>query len=138
MTRVRHVIKCRAQLAEDCYHGSPTRRQFGENLPMSEDGTFSDREADAEGQFGTATIVCDACYSMLQPFTPSGSALEHELTTAIHHVRDEMGYLRAHRDPGKLAREAREYAAVVTGAPHDSALAAARLADREIKRRAAA
>jgi hypothetical protein len=46
-----HLIRCRAKISDKCFDGFPTRRQFGEDLPLSEDGTFD----------GT-TIVCDPCY----------------------------------------------------------------------------
>jgi hypothetical protein len=74
-------IRCRAKVTGECYDGDPTAKQFfGQDLPMSEDGTFD----------GTS-IVCDACYVYLMPRTPSGRALHHELPAAIEaiHRRQE-------------------------------------------------
>lgn len=65
-------IRCRAQISERCLDGHPTRMQFGDDLPMAEDGTY-------DGQ----SIVCDACYVQLMPLTPSGAALNDELPAAI-------------------------------------------------------
>lgn len=67
-----HLIACRARVVAGCYDGTPTRRQFGDDLPMDEDGTYDG-----------STIVCDACYVYLVPRTPSGQGLHHELTAAI-------------------------------------------------------
>lgn len=49
-----YLITCRAQITENCFDGDPCARQFGEDLPMSEDGTFDGK-----------SIVCDSCYVML-------------------------------------------------------------------------
>jgi hypothetical protein len=46
----------------------PTSNMLGYDGPMSDDGTF-------DGD----TIVCDACYVGLMPFTDSGRALRAEL-----------------------------------------------------------
>jgi len=67
-----HIISCRARVASSCLDGQPTRKQFGDNLPMAEDGTYDG-----------ASIVCDACYIALMPLTPSGRGLNHELGAAI-------------------------------------------------------
>jgi hypothetical protein len=72
-----HSIKCRARISARCLDGQPTRKQFGEDLPMGEDGTY-------DGQ----TIVCDACYVALVPLTPSGQGLNRELSDAIRRARE--------------------------------------------------
>lgn len=66
----RYVIVCRAQVDPDCYHGSPTARQFDEDLPMDEDGTYDG-----------SSIVCDACYIAL------GTPLNADLPAAIARAR---------------------------------------------------
>lgn len=70
------TIKCRARVSTECFHDSESRRQFGYDAPLDEDGTF-------DGE----TIVCDPCYIKLMPHTPSGSGLNHELPDAIAHLR---------------------------------------------------
>lgn len=71
-----YTIKCRARITDRCLDGEPTKRQFGDDLPMSEDGLF-------DGE----TIVCDACYVKLIPMTPSGQGLIEELDEAIQIAR---------------------------------------------------
>lgn len=61
-------IVCRARVSASCLHEHPTTSQFGEDLPLSEDGTFDG-----------ATIVCDPCYIAL--------TLNHELADAIKAAR---------------------------------------------------
>lgn len=121
-----YTIVCRAHIVDECYAGSPTERQFGEDLPMSGDGTWD----------GTS-IVCDACYVELQPFTPSGHAENHELAAAIQHYNEQVAWARNHEDPGQLITQAKEMLAAVTpGTPmHRSARACIRIAEREIVRR---
>lgn len=70
------AIVCRARVSAACLHEQPTAGQFGEDGPLSEDGTFD----------GTS-IVCDPCYIALMPLTPSGQALNHELPDAISQAR---------------------------------------------------
>jgi hypothetical protein len=72
----RYTISCRAQVVPECYHGAPTRKQFAEDLPQSEDGTYDG-----------STIVCDPCYIALMPLTPSGRGQHHELPAAIEKAR---------------------------------------------------
>lgn len=79
MTEHFHV-RCRAKVADACYDGKPTRLQFGEDLPMPEDGTF-------DGD----TIVCDSCYVKLLRYTPSGRGLNDELPAAIEAARADAG-----------------------------------------------
>jgi hypothetical protein len=78
------TITCRAQISKSCYQGKPSAFQFGEDLPLTEDGTF-------EVWDGVPTIVCDACYVALMPLTPSGSALTHEINPAIQEWRARHG-----------------------------------------------
>lgn len=69
-----HTINCRAQICDDCLDGKPTAVQFfGEDLPLTEDGTFRGFDK---------SIVCDPCYVKLVPLTPSGHGLVHELDEA--------------------------------------------------------
>jgi hypothetical protein len=73
---VTHIIKCRAKVTDLCFDGEPTKRQFGEDLPMSDDGLW-------DGE----TIICDPCYMKLIPMTASGMGLKHELDEAIQIAR---------------------------------------------------
>lgn len=77
-----NVIRCRAKVSDDCLHGRSTRLQFGDELPLDEDGTFV---ADADG----GTIVCDACYMKICPLTPSGRGLHHELQAVIERLSNK-------------------------------------------------
>jgi hypothetical protein len=122
-----HRIVCRAKVSDECYDGKPTSVQFEDDEPMSADGTFDGR-----------SIVCDACYTMLIPLTPSGSALNEELPEAIELLQTSLRYLREHEDPEKLAREAAAAAADASpGTPyHRSATTMKQLAEAEVKRRA--
>jgi hypothetical protein len=85
-----YIIICRARVTPGCLDGEPTAKQFfGQDLPMSEDGTFS-REPFMYDEFQritTGSIVCDSCYLYLMPRTPSGKALNHELPAAIKAVQ---------------------------------------------------
>lgn len=121
-----YTIVCRAHIVDECYAGSPTKRQFGEDLPMSEDGTWD----------GTS-IVCDACFVELQPFTPSGRGEYGELPRAIIHFREQAAWARNHEDPAQLIAEAEAWLTRVRpGTPmHRSARACIRLAKRELERR---
>jgi hypothetical protein len=125
-----NVIRCRARLADvDCYDGSPTSRQFGEedgDLPMSYDGTYDG-----------STIVCDACYIALMPFTPSQQGLHGELTAAIDHYERMLTFARAHDAPQELVLEAdRALQDAEQGtAEWASARACKRMAEREVARR---
>ena len=76
-----YAIRCRAKVVANCLDGAPTRRQFLEDLPMTEDGTW---EADEHGE---ETIVCDPCYVALMPLTPSGQGLLEELPASIERAR---------------------------------------------------
>lgn len=68
------LIRCRARTTPDCLHST---FDHPEN-PWQDDGTY-DRP--------TNTIVCDACYTALLPYTPSRRGLFHELPDAIATVR---------------------------------------------------
>lgn len=83
-----NMITCRAQITAKCLDGKPTAAQFfGDDLPMTEDGTFL-----AAGPPGTMdSIICDPCYVKLMPLTPSGRGLHHELTAAIDFARKHGG-----------------------------------------------
>lgn len=122
----RHKIVCRARVSDACYDGQPTTKQFGEDDPMDDDGTFDG-----------SSIVCDACYVALMPYTRSGQGLAHELPGAIRHLRAQVAWLRKHEDPAALVAEAE--AAMATAEPgtplHNSAAANKRLAEAEIERR---
>lgn len=74
-----HRIRCRARIAGRCLDGQPTRAQFGDDLSMRADGTY-------DGE----SIVCDACYMQLMPFTASGRGLYDELDAAIEQVRGQQ------------------------------------------------
>jgi hypothetical protein len=63
-------INCRAQVSTQCFHGRPIVAQFGFEGTMEDDGTYD---------IATNSIVCDACYIKLMPFTPSGRALRDEV-----------------------------------------------------------
>lgn len=76
MTDHTHTIACRARVGAGCYDGRPTAVQFGDDLPLDSDGTYDG-----------STIVCDACYVLLIPRTPSGQGLHHELDAAIAAMR---------------------------------------------------
>jgi hypothetical protein len=45
------LIKCRSKVSEHCYDGKPVGEIYGEDVPISEDGTW-------DGE----SVVCDACY----------------------------------------------------------------------------
>jgi hypothetical protein len=90
------MIVCRAKVMPGCWDGEPTSHQFfGQDLPMSEDGTFITGPVEQDdGQLVVMeSIVCDPCYMYLMPRTPSGKALNHELPAAIEAIR-----LRQERD----------------------------------------
>lgn len=129
------LISCRAQLGDgECYHGSPTARQFGEDgVPQRQDGTFE------TNTFGGETIVCDACYLRIMPFTRSGAAQHHEIAEAIHTYRGSLAKVRSVDDAelaSMRADAARWRDASSAGSPrHASANASVALADREIEAR---
>jgi hypothetical protein len=129
-----HTICCRAKVSDDCLDGQPTRVQFGKNLPMSEDGTYE------PGSDDPGSIVCDACYTLLTPFTPSQQALSEELPDAIALLRESLKLLREHDAPEELVAqaEAAALAADSGSARQSSASVLAELARREVKRREAA
>jgi hypothetical protein len=81
-----YTITCRARVVKECLDGQPTARQFsGEDLPMSEDGTY-------EVTDGVPTVICDPCYFTLMPYSPSGKLLRGELPEAVrrfHQLREE-------------------------------------------------
>lgn len=69
-----NTINCRARLDSDCLNGVSTFEHFGEDLPMSADGTYQESDD---------TIICDACYLHLLPYTPNGRGLFEDLPAAI-------------------------------------------------------
>lgn len=83
-----YTIKCRARVSERCLHDQPTAKAFGEDLPLSEDGTFAPPTREEAQQGLPGTIICDPCYITLMPHTPSGKGLHHELDEAIAKVRE--------------------------------------------------
>lgn len=92
------MIVCRARVVAGCWDGEPTAHQFfGQDLPMSEDGTFSTEPFmyDEFQRITTGSIVCDPCYLYLMPRTPSGKALNHELPAAIEAVHRRLDRDRA-------------------------------------------
>lgn len=66
-----HLIRCRARVVATCYDGRPTSVQFGEDLPMTEDGTFLPTQ-------GGGSLVCDPCYINLG--TPLNADLEQAIS----------------------------------------------------------
>ena len=76
-----NTITCRARVSAGCLNGFAVTAQFGEDLPLSEDGTYI---PDSAG----GTIVCDPCYIRLMPLTPSGMGLNKELDDAIATLRE--------------------------------------------------
>lgn len=66
---VKHRIACRSGASPDCLHGEPAAAEFGDDLPMSEDGTYL--PAGHAGPGSPASVVCTACYMALgQPLNP--------------------------------------------------------------------
>lgn len=76
-SRLTHVT-CRAQVSENCLHGKPDSSEGG----WWEDGTYAETPDHPEG-----SIVCDPCYIVLMPLTPSGKGLTDELPEAIEEAR---------------------------------------------------
>jgi hypothetical protein len=115
-------VKCRAKLVDDCYDG----REDDPEEPMVEDGTF-------DGE----SVVCDACYCAVMPFTLSGQALYDELPNGIYLYRENAECLRAHPDPAELVAQAKDVVARARGGSprHVSALAALAMAQAEVERR---
>ena len=71
-------LRCRAQVSDACRHGTPScLASWDSEYTMEEDGTWW-------GQ----SVVCDPCYIMLMPLTPSGQGLNSELPFAIALARD--------------------------------------------------
>lgn len=121
------IIRCRAKLGDQpCLDGSPASRQFGEDGPLSEDDTYDG-----------STIVCDACYVALMPFTMSGQGLHEELPGAMNAYRNNLAHVRGHwRLPELLEEAERAIEGSSPGSPrHEGAVAARAMVEREIKRR---
>lgn len=114
------IILCRARIAENCLHGRPTRLQFGEPLPMDEDGTFDGER-----------IVCDACYMPIIAASPSGQGTHAEIAALLPRLqREGVRFRHDLPDPDR--------AELISGAPafaarlHDQAdetISAARFED---------
>src|ERR1700733_7331743 len=127
---MKHKITCRAKVTDDGYDGQPTKVQFGEDLPISADGTW--RGIDDE-----STIVCDPCFLMVMPFTKSGAALKEELEDGIRAVRGNIEYARRHLNPAELIEDAKRNMELGRpGSPlYESAKACVAIAEAEMKRR---
>jgi hypothetical protein len=156
------TIKCRAKVSDDCYDGSPTIRQFGEDdrpdlidevaqeKCVGEGGHFLDEAGDCErchyhepqmsedNTWNGTSIVCDACYLELLPFTPSGSGLNEELPEAIGHYHEQLTFIRRAADPQvEIDKVKKTIASARPGSPlRASGEACIRMAEKEIKRRA--
>jgi hypothetical protein len=114
-------IVCRARLGDQpCYHG---RREDPEQ-PMDDDGTWDGR-----------SVICDACYVALMPFTRSSQALADELPGAIAHYRDQLAFVREHDDVPALIEQAEEELSNAATPRWLSAGACLRMAQRELVRR---
>jgi hypothetical protein len=114
-------IVCRARLGDQaCYHG---RREDPEQ-PMDDDGTWDGR-----------SVICDACYVALMPFTRSSQALADELPGAIAHYRDQLAFVREHDDVPALIEQAEEELSNAATPRWLSAGACLRMAQRELMRR---
>jgi hypothetical protein len=70
---------CRARIAGSCLDGRQMSEELGYEGTMADDGTY-------DGE----SIVCDPCYLVLLPFTPSGAGLTHELNPAIERARNKL------------------------------------------------
>lgn len=119
-------IVCRLKVADACYDGRPTSVQFGEDLPMSGDGTFDG-----------VSIACDACYAVVLPFSRSGRGLTDELGAAANAYVTNTTWARNHANPQELVDESRAAAQVAReGSPRwRSALACLEIARAEVERR---
>lgn len=74
-------INCRARIANGCLNGKPVDFIYDDDNPVSGDGTY-------RVIAGCGTVICDACYVALYPYTPSGRGLLHELDDAIKAARE--------------------------------------------------
>lgn len=121
------TIACRAKVHDDCCDGKPLSVSYEDVDDYHDDGTFDGK-----------SVVCNACYVALMPYTRSGRAENHELPRAIEHLRSQIAWLRNHDDPAALVAEAEAAMATVQpGCPfYNSAAANKRLAEAEVKRRA--
>jgi hypothetical protein len=130
------TIRCRAKLGDvECMDGQLMTFVNEDNeleaIEPSDDGTY-------ESESGT--IVCDACYVALMPFTLSQRALNEELDEAIGVYRLQLNHVREQDDDVLLLlrKQAAEQATGARmGSPRwASARACAQMAQREIDRRA--
>jgi hypothetical protein len=107
------IICCRAQLEDDCLHGKPMTAQIpveedDERFPdMTDDGTYTPFDWQWIDPDGTTvrsdpSIVCDACYNRLMPFTMSGQALMDEIPEAIAFYRSNRNWVAKHLNPSEL------------------------------------
>lgn len=146
------VIVCRAKVDDECYDGQPLKVEEPEEveedhehefdaagdckhcdahqIQMSEDGTYLVKA-------GNESMVCDACYLMLMPFTKSGHGLWDEIEQAIDHVQASLKVVREHPHPVELRDSAKNWAEMTpVGTPsHRSAMACVKMAEKEIEKR---
>jgi hypothetical protein len=80
-----YTVRCRARIADGCLEGEPTTALFGEDLPMAADGSYEVNEL----QIGT--VVCDPCFELLRPLTPSRRGYTRELDAALAAWRESHG-----------------------------------------------
>lgn len=79
----RDEIVCRARIDPSCYHGR-TIQEVGLEEAMDtwrEDGTYDQADAGPGGL--VESIVCDACYVELMPYSASRQLLRAEIPDAI-------------------------------------------------------
>jgi hypothetical protein len=129
------IVNCRARLEDDCLHGKPYTAQ----QPVEEAGETPTLHGD--DTFDGESIVCDACYVRLMPFTRSGRALHDELPEAISVYVTNRDHVRGHDCPAELVEKARiRRDRARKGSPSPlwaSANAAMNMALAEIERRGA-
>ena len=115
-----YSIVCRARLSEACLHGSATAAQFGEDLPMASDRTYLPPE-DLLGDAAGGSIVCDSCYVLALPFTPSGRGRLEELSAAIELYAECLEIVRDHPFLGDLVEDSERVLAREPEGPHRAA-----------------
>lgn len=77
------IIKCRAKVAQHCLDGKPAAEQFGEDLPLTADGTYR-----------MGTIICDPCYAKVTLASPTGRDLLHELDETVNYRDHQASRVR--------------------------------------------
>jgi hypothetical protein len=109
------LIHCRAKLSSGCEDGDEWDVSIAPD--QSEDGTYLADSSDPTN-VEAGTVVCDACYRFLMPFTPSGAALNPELADAIEDARTTLALIKD-ADDEKL-NEYMEQAKSAMAADHPS------------------